>query len=69
MKGLSFDNTLYSPLLNFSIDGVVYNSESIIYYTYESNSGILSFANATNYNVVVKLNGVQVVGSEFSYNL
>lgn len=65
---LTFDSTLYSPLLNFNIDGELYNSSATVYYDYNENDGVLSFEDATDYVIEVKLNGT-FLGNEISYEL
>lgn len=68
LSALTFDQTMYAPLLEFTIDGNTYNSNATIYYDYGTNTGVLSFANATDYVVDVKLNGASL-GDAASYEL
>ena len=70
LKELSFDQTLYAPLLDFSIDNVVLNMENIVYYDYGQNEGILKVINVTEtYDLRVKLNGTLIEGLNYEYDL
>ena len=70
LKMLSFDDTLYTPLLNFTIDDKPFAYSQTTYYDYDSSSGVLAFLNATNdYDIEVKLNGEIIQGTNFSYRL
>lgn len=69
LKNLSFDETLYSPILTFYLDENSYTNSELIYYTYGENEGILSFDSTLDYIIEVKLNGEQVENSNNSFNL
>ena len=75
LKNLSFDQTEYSPLLQVSIDGKNYTNDfsDFVYFIYNSNDGVVAFSSdvydINDYAISVKLNGVNVIGNDYSYNL
>lgn len=76
LKGLSFNDKKYSPLLKVSVDGKDYTDDfsGFVYFDY-NNKGVLSFSSLNaeydlnDYTIEVKLNGEVVTGDSYSYNL
>ena len=70
LKSLSFDETMYAPLLNFMIDGRIMSGDDLIYYNSDNNEGILSFLEVDDgYNIIVELNGSIINGENNEYDL
>lgn len=69
LKNLGFDSRLYSPLLEFHLDGNICINCELIYYRLGENEGVLTFPKSDNYIIEVKLNGIDVENANNSFNL
>jgi len=70
LKLLTFDETMYSPLLNFTIDDKTLTDSDVVYYDYGNNEGIINFLDVEEgYDISVYLNNNPVEGVANSYDL
>jgi len=70
LKNLSFDERYYTPYIEFEIDDNKYRDVSSILYDLDNKEGIIRFRNINDdYVISVKLNGEEIDGENYEYNL
>lgn len=70
LKNLKLNETLYAPYLDFELDGNTYTDVKQLRYDLVNSNSVIKFNDVdSSYNLTVSLNGQEVVGNNYEYNL